>query len=957
MQRLSSPFDGFRKLGRRDSTPPAPPIITQTAAPTFGPYTAGQTPAGVYTAGTYASTAGTISSATPQWTINGVSQPGSTVLIEGDVVGLSVLVTDSVANQRTFGYGAAAPAGAASVLYTARFGVGADNATGTGAFDTNLYPGTPPANGTYGNFSVTSGVITPNGSQTVGTYDVGGWPVQVISGYKAVANQAQFDALTPANSAAKTILVREAAGLTVLNTWNSGGDFNWATILGDGADPRPTTTAGLADTSNDSRKHFVAWATYNTKRLIFDNLRFVTGSTAGGKVNAINIVVSGGGNFCADIHVLRSYLSCSRPLPNGDYSGGASTFPGAAGVYFSGDVRRVSVRDNVISGAGVDPSAIYAASVTGWWEIVGNWVDLFYYDGIRPPSTPGLFGGNLVSRPMAIVTDTGAPHCDGTQFFGGQSTVEASAFIAGDSRGAWQSLYGGDSNQTHNVRNVLVSDNSLYQISFGKSSGGQPVGLSITNTTWLPKFGASFPLSNPQGGLRIRGSASGTNDLLNSVFRATSSVLDATPAITQTGNVDSQSWVEADWDTNYPNWEMADIPTLQNALQVHAAGVAAAAGKGANQNITSWGAERSSYVLNYTTPVVSNITLTPTSIGFTGTLRTSVGNNNAFWAVIPQADPDPTWREIKEQRVTNAVGYGVVWCNRASAGTDLAISLNTAAPSTAYKLCVVAENGWSVQSAITTANFTTLAARSPDVIFGANLRVWYDAEDAATLFQDSAGTTPVTAAGQSVGRWADKSGNSNHATQASSNKPIYQETTGIGRVQFTKASNHCLFTSAIDFTGSDECTIFALVYKASGVGTSVAAELSANAGTNNGAWFLVTDNDATQKWSALARGSNTANFSQASYSTQADPDHALLTITHDISGNLSTMRRNEVAAVNGTGSKGTGNFGNYALYLGRRGNASLPFDGYLQAFIVLDRVATSVEIVECEAWVSDRYGF
>jgi hypothetical protein len=115
MQRLSSPFDGFRKLGRRDSTPPAPPIITQTAAPTFGPYTAGQTPAGVYTAGTYASSAGTISSATPQWTINGVSQPGSTVLIEGDVVGLSVLVTDSVANNRTFGYGTAAPAGAAAV--------------------------------------------------------------------------------------------------------------------------------------------------------------------------------------------------------------------------------------------------------------------------------------------------------------------------------------------------------------------------------------------------------------------------------------------------------------------------------------------------------------------------------------------------------------------------------------------------------------------------------------------------------------------------------------------------------------------------------------------------------------------------------------------------------------------------------------------------------------------------
>ena len=114
MKRRASPFNGFRKLGRRGGAPIAPPIITQTAAPTFGPYTAGQTPAGVYTAGTYASSAGTISSAVPQWTINGVSQPGSTVLAEGNVVGLSILVTDSAANQRTFGYGTAAPAGAAA---------------------------------------------------------------------------------------------------------------------------------------------------------------------------------------------------------------------------------------------------------------------------------------------------------------------------------------------------------------------------------------------------------------------------------------------------------------------------------------------------------------------------------------------------------------------------------------------------------------------------------------------------------------------------------------------------------------------------------------------------------------------------------------------------------------------------------------------------------------------------
>jgi hypothetical protein len=43
---------------------------------------------------------------------------------------------------------------------------------------------------------------------------------------------------------------------------------------------------------------------------------------------------------------------------------------------------------------------------------------------------------------------------------------------------------------------------------------------------------------------------------------------------------------------------------------------------------------------------------------------------------------------------------------------------------------------------------------------------WYDPSDYTTLFQDAAGTTPVTAVEQTVGRMLDKSGNGNHATQS-----------------------------------------------------------------------------------------------------------------------------------------------------------------------------------------------
>jgi hypothetical protein len=50
---------------------------------------------------------------------------------------------------------------------------------------------------------------------------------------------------------------------------------------------------------------------------------------------------------------------------------------------------------------------------------------------------------------------------------------------------------------------------------------------------------------------------------------------------------------------------------------------------------------------------------------------------------------------------------------------------------------------------------------------------WYDPSDYSSLFQDSAGTTPVTAVEQPVGLMRDKSGNNNHASQATTaSRPV-----------------------------------------------------------------------------------------------------------------------------------------------------------------------------------------
>lgn len=107
----------------------------------------------------------------------------------------------------------------------------------------------------------------------------------------------------------------------------------------------------------------------------------------------------------------------------------------------------------------------------------------------------------------------------------------------------------------------------------------------------------------------------------------------------------------------------------------------------------------------------------------------------------------------------------------------------------------IAENGYTMLTAFTPADL--FAAAEPGA--------WYDMTDLSTLWQDTAGTTPVTTAGQSCARIDDKSGNGHHATQATGTKQpiVRQNASGVFYLEFDGVDDELVNGSA-NMSGSQK---------------------------------------------------------------------------------------------------------------------------------------------------------
>lgn len=259
-----------------------------------------------------------------------------------------------------------------------------------------------------------------------------------------------------------------------------------------------------------------------------------------------------------------------------------------------------------------------------------------------------------------------------------------------------------------------------------------------------------------------------------------------------------------------------------------------------------------------------------------------------------------------------------------------------------------------------TGAFTMTTFNPSASLFAAGEKgAWFDASDLSTMFQNVAGTTPVTAVGQFVGKWLDKSGNGNHAVAAADNntRPTYQiDTEGNPNVTFTKAALSLMSTPSIDFTGTAKMTVCTGLNPTDQSSAGIAVSLSSSPTTNTGT-FLVGAPSSTADHSIYLRGTSTLQARVANAVDGDDIITALLDISQATKELQLTPRLNYIQYSggqidwNGTTTAGTGNFGNWPLYLG---SSSTPYGGKIYQVIVRGAVSTTAQIYQIEAFTDSK---
>ena len=210
---------------------------------------------------------------------------------------------------------------------------------------------------------------------------------------------------------------------------------------------------------------------------------------------------------------------------------------------------------------------------------------------------------------------------------------------------------------------------------------------------------------------------------------------------------------------------------------------------------------------------------------------------------------------------------------------------------------------------------------------------WYDPSDLSTLWQDAAGTTPVTADGDPVGKMEDKSGNGNHMTQSVlAERPTYKTAGGLHYLDLT--------TNAVgmDYTFTPPATL--------------TQSLGYDTNADGAGLFFAMKSTTTKYGGAFESGSSQTVAGVVYLMTSLYVDSSLHTGTTwgdvytDVNGKKVMVWEYTTDAI-----ANTLNFGNWSS-----ANAVYSLDGHLYAHVLSEGSLSTGNRGEMETYIAGKTG-
>ncbi|MFN9910996.1 MAG: hypothetical protein ACK53L_00340, partial [Pirellulaceae bacterium] len=158
--------------------------------------------------------------------------------------------------------------------------------------------------------------------------------------------------------------------------------------------------------------------------------------------------------------------------------------------------------------------------------------------------------------------------------------------------------------------------------------------------------------------------------------------------------------------------------------------------------------------------------------------------------------------------------------------------------------------------------------------------------------------------------------------------------------------------SSLDLSGTDKVTVWAGVYKNSDAASGVVLEHST--GVPNNRFALRAPQTAAANYGYTSGG--TAVVTATTSNVYAAPNSSVLSGVSSIADDICILRLNGAQVATDATDQGTGNYGNNVLFIGRRNNASLPFNGKVYCIIIRGGVTDAATLALTERYVGSRMG-